>query len=47
MDAHVKAYYDDLEAYHCEIEAQAMKAAEDHWLDNGCQWLDNFTGFDD
>jgi hypothetical protein len=36
MDAHVKAYYDDIEAYYDDIESQVMKAAEDRWVDAGC-----------
>lgn len=36
MDAHVKAYYDDIEAYGVAIEAAQMQAAEDRWIDAGC-----------
>lgn len=34
MDAHVKAYYDDMEAYHDDMEAQSMQAAENRWLEH-------------
>lgn len=36
MDAHVNAYYDDIEAYYDQIQSAAMRAAEDRWVDAGC-----------
>jgi hypothetical protein len=43
MDAHVKAFYDDIEANYDEIQAKAMREAEDRWLDAGCP----SNGFDE